>query len=68
MNMIHYQHLVPEKATWSIHAGFGDIKTPVKNLYCVGSDSFKRSMGLTRASYSVHKMLDTLGIDGKLGM
>lgn len=66
MNMIHYQHLVPEKATWSIHAGFGDIKTPVENLYCVGSDSFKRSMGLTRASYSVHKMLDTLGIDGVL--
>jgi phytoene dehydrogenase-like protein len=52
MNMIHYQHLTPEKATWSISAGFGDIKTPVKNLYCVGSDSFKRSMGLTRASYS----------------
>jgi all-trans-retinol 13,14-reductase len=66
LDMIHYQHLVPEKATWSIHAGFGDIKTPVENLYCVGSDSFKRSMGLTRASYSVHKMLDTLGIDGNL--
>ncbi|RLI03963.1 NAD(P)/FAD-dependent oxidoreductase [Candidatus Bathyarchaeota archaeon] len=68
MNMIHYQHLVPEKATWSIHAGFGDIKTPVKNLYCVGSDSFKRSMGLTRASYSVHKMLDTLGLEGNLNL
>jgi phytoene dehydrogenase-like protein len=66
MNMIHYQHLVPEKATWSIHAGFGDIKTPIRNLYCVGSDSFKRSMGLTRASYSVHKMLDTLGVDKNL--
>ncbi len=66
MDMIHYQHLVPEKATWSIHAGFGDIKTPVENLFCVGSDSFKRSMGLTRASYSVHKMLDTLGVEGIL--
>ncbi len=66
MNMIHYQELVPEKATWSINAGFGDVQTPVENLYCVGSDSFKRSMGLTRAGYSIIKMLDTLGKDGNL--
>ncbi len=66
MDMIHYQELVPEKATWSINAGFGDIETPIENMYCVGSDSFKRSMGLTRASYSVLKMLETMGIDGNL--
>ena len=66
MNMIHYQELVPEKATWSINAGFGDVVTPIENMYCVGSDSFKRSMGLTRASYSVLKMLETMGIDGYL--
>ena len=64
MDMIHYQQLVPEKATWSINAGFGDVNTPVDNLYCVGSDSFKRSMGLTRASYSVLKMLDIMGVKG----
>ena len=62
MDMIHYQELVPEKATWSINAGFGDVVTPIDNMYCVGSDSFKRSMGLTRASYSVLKMLDTLKV------
>lgn len=66
LNMIHYQELVPEKATWSIKAGFGDVVTPVKNLYCVGSDSFKRSMGLTRAGYSILKMLDTIKSDGHI--
>jgi phytoene dehydrogenase-like protein len=66
LDMIHYQELVPEKATWSIHAGFGDVVTPIENMYCVGSDSFKRSMGLTRASYSVLKMLETIGINGYL--
>jgi phytoene dehydrogenase-like protein len=60
VQMIHYQELVPEKATWSINAGFGDIETPIKNMYCVGSDSYKRSMGLTRASYSVLNMLDKM--------
>ena len=66
MNMIHYQQLVPEKATWSINTGFGDVQTPVGNLYCVGSDSFKRSMGLTRAGYSMLKMLDTIKSDGHI--
>jgi all-trans-retinol 13,14-reductase len=66
MDMIHYQQLVPEKATWSINAGFGDVNTPVENLYCVGSDSVKRSMGLTRASYSVLKMLDIMGVNRNL--
>ncbi|MBT7346518.1 NAD(P)/FAD-dependent oxidoreductase [Candidatus Bathyarchaeota archaeon] len=66
MDMIHYQELVPEKATWNMNAGFGDVTTPIDNLYCVGSDSFKRSMGLTRTSYSVIKMLDTFKADGNL--
>ena len=61
IDMLHFQELVPEKATWSINAGFGDVVTPIDNMYCVGSDSHKRSMGLTRASYSVLKMLDTMG-------
>ena len=66
MDMIHYQELVPEKATWNMNAGFGDVKTPIGNMYCVGSDSFKRSMGLTRTSYSIIKMLDTIRADGNL--
>ena len=66
MDMIHYQELVPEKATWNMNAGFGDVKTPIDNMYCVGSDSFKRSMGLTRTSYSIIKMLETVRADGNL--
>ena len=66
MDMIHYQELVPEKATWNMNAGFGDVKTPIDNMYCVGSDSFKRSMGLTRTSYSIIKMLETIRADGNL--
>lgn len=66
MDMIHYQELVPEKATWNMNAGFGDVSTPIGNMYCVGSDSFKRSMGLTRTSYSIIKMLDTFKADGNL--
>jgi len=66
MDMIHYQELVPEKATWNMNAGFGDVSTPIGNMYCVGSDSFKRSMGLTRTSYSIIKMLDTFRADGNL--
>ena len=66
MDMIHYQELVPEKATWNMNAGFGDVKTPIGNMYCVGSDSFKRSMGLTRTSYSIIKMLETVREDGNL--
>jgi phytoene dehydrogenase-like protein len=65
VNMIHVQELVPEKATWNMNAGFGDVHTPISNLFCVGSDSFKRSMGLTRASYSVLNMLQTLKLSAR---
>jgi phytoene dehydrogenase-like protein len=64
LQMIHYQELVPEKAIWSINTGFGHVETPIENMFCVGSDSFKRSMGLTRASYSVLNMLEKIGIYG----
>jgi len=60
VEMIHHQELVPEKACWSINSGFGDVETPINNLYCVGSDAEKRSMGLTRSSYSVIRMIKSL--------
>ena len=66
VEMMHYQELVPEKACWSINSGFGDVKTPIKNLYCIGSDSEKRSMGLTRSSYSVLRMIEIMKSDGNL--
>lgn len=60
VEMIHYQELVPEKACWSLNSGFGDVETPIMNLYSVGSDAEKRSMGITRSSYSVLRMVNLL--------
>lgn len=63
VDMIHYQHLVPEKAAWTVDSVFAGVKTPVDGLYLVGTDTEKRSMGITRASYSVLNLLDTLRED-----
>lgn len=63
IDMIHYQELIPEKASWSINSGFGDVKTPIKNLYCVGTDAEKRSAGVSRAAYSVLRCLETMESD-----
>jgi phytoene dehydrogenase-like protein len=60
VEMIHYQELVPEKACWSLNSGFGNVQTPIENFYCVGSDSEKRSMGLTRSAYSVLRCLEIM--------
>jgi all-trans-retinol 13,14-reductase len=61
--LVHYQTLIPEKAAWTVNTEFANIRTPFKNLYIVGTDTEKRSMGLTRASYSVIKLLDALRED-----
>ncbi len=66
IDMVHYQELIPEKASWSINSGFGDVKTPVTNLYCVGTDTEKRSAGVSRAAYSVIRCLDNMRLDGNL--
>ena len=59
----HVQTLVPEKAVWTVGSEFAEVKTPLKRLYLVGTDTEKRSMGVTRASYSVLKLLSTLNED-----
>lgn len=66
IEMIHYQDLIPEKASWSINSGFGDVKTPIKNLYCVGTDTEKRSAGVSRAAYSVLRCLELMESEGNL--
>ena len=66
IDMIHYQELIPEKASWGINCGFGDVKTPIKNLYCVGTDTTKRSAGVNRSAYSVLEFLDIIKSDGNL--
>ena len=63
VEMVHCQELVPEKACWAINAGFGDVRTPVKNLYTVGTDAEKRSAGISRAAYSVLRFLEVLRAD-----
>ena len=66
IDMVHYQELTPEKASWGVHCGFGDIRTPVKNLYCVGTDTLKRSAGVSRSAYSVLEFLEMIKSDGNL--
>jgi phytoene dehydrogenase-like protein len=63
IDMIHYQELVPEKASWALNSGFGDIKTPIKHLYTVGTDTIKRSAGISRSAYSVLKCLEIMKSD-----
>jgi len=63
IDMIHYQELIPEKASWSINSGFGGVKTPIKNLYTVGTDAEKRSAGVSRAAYSVLRCLEAMKSD-----
>ena len=59
IDMVHYQVLQPDKAAWTT-APFPSVKTPFPDFYLVGTDTVKKSMGITRASYSVVKLLQIL--------
>ncbi|MBU7042801.1 MAG: NAD(P)/FAD-dependent oxidoreductase [Theionarchaea archaeon] len=59
IDMLHYQILQPDKAAWTT-APFPPITTPIPHIYAVGTDTVKKSMGITRASYSVLALLETL--------
>jgi len=59
IDMIHYQVLQPDKAAWTT-APFPSVKTPIPDVYVVGTDTVKKSMGITRASYSVLELLNIL--------
>ncbi len=59
VEMIHTQVMAPEKAAVSLNY-FPSIKTPVDGLYVVGTDTDMRSMGITRAGYSVLELLKSL--------
>ncbi len=59
IEMIHTQVMAPEKAAVSLNY-FPSIKTPVGGLYVVGTDTDMRSMGITRAGYSVLELLKSL--------
>lgn len=63
IEMKHTQIIVPEKAAISVGVKFPHVTTPVKNFYIVGTDTDMRSMGVTRASYSVIEMLKAMKIE-----
>ncbi len=64
--MRHDQITVPEKAAITVRGEFADIRSPVENLYIAGTDTDKRSMGVTRAAYSVMELIGKLHADGRL--
>ncbi|MCD4703067.1 MAG: NAD(P)/FAD-dependent oxidoreductase [Methanosarcinaceae archaeon] len=66
VEMKHEQILVPEKAAVTIDGKFADIRTPINSLYVVGTDTDRRSMGITRAAYSVIELLRVLSEDNRL--
>ena len=66
IDMQHEQIVIPEKAAVTINGKFADIRTPVQNLYVAGTDTDRRSMGITRASYSIIELLKILNEDGNL--
>lgn len=60
----HLQITIPEKAAISIHGKFPSPRSPLEGLYLVGTDTDIRSMGVTRASYSVLEALKFMKQDG----
>ena len=66
IDMQHEQIMIPEKAAVTINGKFADIRTPIHNLYVAGTDTDKRSMGITRAAYSIIELLKVLNEDGNL--
>lgn len=65
IDMVHYQVLQPDKAAWTT-VPFPSVKPPILDVYLVGTDTVKKSMGITRASYSVLELLTTLRGEKKL--
>ncbi|MCD6145718.1 MAG: NAD(P)/FAD-dependent oxidoreductase [Methanosarcinales archaeon] len=66
IEMTHYQVTIPEKASVSIEGYIPGVRTPVKDLYLVGTDAVARSMGITRAAFSVIDLLKCVREDGYL--
>ncbi len=63
IEMTHYQVTIPEKASVTINGYFARTTSPIPNLYLAGTDTDNRSMGITRAAYSVREMLKAMKDD-----
>lgn len=66
IDMTHMQVTIPEKAAVTIKGYFAGPRSPISNLYLVGTDTDNRSMGVTRAAYSVLELLRTMKEDKKI--
>ena len=66
VEMIHYHVLTPEQASNARGNFFSGVKLPVDGMYAVGTDVDRRSMGITRAAYSVVSLLERLEQDGMM--
>ncbi|WP_319509149.1 NAD(P)/FAD-dependent oxidoreductase [uncultured Methanolobus sp.] len=66
IEMKHNQITIPEKAAVTIDGYFADVRTPISGLYVAGTDTDKRSMGITRAAYSIVELLKKMNEDGCL--
>lgn len=60
----HTQITISEKAAVTVGVQFPSPRSPIKGLYLVGTDTDMRSMGLTRAAYSVLEALKFMKEDG----
>ena len=60
----HIQTSIPEKAAVTVGVKFPSTKSPIQGLYLVGTDTNMKSMGITRASYSVLDALEFMKKDG----
>ncbi len=63
IEMTHYQVTIPEKAAVTIKGFFAGPRSPLANLYLAGTDTDNRSMGITRAGYSVLELLKAMKED-----
>lgn len=66
IEMTHFQVTIPEKAAVTIKGYFAGQRSPIGNLYLVGTDTDKRSMGVTRAAYSVLELMKVMREENKL--
>ncbi len=62
----HIQTAIPEKGAVTAGVNFPSPKTPISGLYLVGTDADMRSMGITRASFSVIEALKFMEGDGAI--
>ncbi|MFA6096589.1 MAG: NAD(P)/FAD-dependent oxidoreductase [Candidatus Paceibacterota bacterium] len=62
----HVQTIIPEKGAIKVNIEFPSPKVPIKGLYLVGTDADMRSMGITRAAFSVIEAIEIMKKDNAI--